>query len=287
MPAQILDGRTLAAQIRAQVKTEIAKVGLKPGLAAVLVGADPASHVYVGLKEKAAAEVGIHFEKYLFFATEPQKKIITKIHELNKRVDIHAILVQLPLPSGFNEDKVIRAIDPKKDADGFHPKNLIALAHGSPAIIPGVAAGIVALIESSNVPLQGKRAVLLVNSTTFALPIEFLLQQRGVLTKIIIAPQDLESVAEKLATSDILVSAIGRPHAVDASMVKREAIIIDVGTNRLPTGELVGDVDVASANKKAGYLTPVPGGVGPVTVAMLLKSTFELATHSSQSFRTS
>lgn len=280
MPALLLDGRALAVNVRAQIKTEIQKAGLTPGLAAILVGADPASHVYVGLKEKAAAEVGIHFEKYLFFATAPQETIIAKIHELNVRTDIHAILVQLPLPSGFNEDTVIRAIDPKKDADGFHPKNLTALADGTPNIIPGVAAGIVALIESSGVLLQGKRAALLVNSTTFALPIEFLLKQRGVLANIIIAPPDLESIAPKLAASDIVVSAIGRPHAVLADMIKRGAIIIDVGTNRLPTGELVGDISRAAADEKAGFLTPVPGGVGPMTVAMLLKSTLELAKHS-------
>lgn len=280
MPAQFLDGRALAAHVRAQVKTEIQKAGITPGLAAILVGADPASHLYVGLKEKAAAEVGIHFEKYLFFATEPQEKIIAKIHELNQRRDIHAILVQLPLPSNFDENAVIRVVNHKKDVDGFHPANLAALAEGAPIIIPGVSAGIMALIESSGTPLQGKRTALLVNSATFALPVEYLLKKQGVFVEIIIAPADLETVAPKLAKADIMITAIGRPQAVKNDMIKCGAIVIDVGTNRLPTGELVGDVDVTAANEKAGFVTPVPGGVGPMTVAMLLKNVLELARRS-------
>lgn len=277
MPAKLLDGRALAAQVRAQVKIEIQKTGFTPGLAAVLIGADPASHVYVGLKEKAAAEVGIHFEKYLFFATEPQEKIIAKIRELNERPDIHAILVQLPLPPQFNTDTVIRAIHPTKDVDGFHPDNLMALAEEKPRVVPGVAEGIVALIASSGVPLQGKRAVLLVNSTTFALPIEYLLKAQGVFVETVVAPADLETVAPKIAGADILVTAIGRARAVTGDMIKHGVIIADVGTNRLTTGELVGDVDAQTANEKAGFITPVPGGVGPMTVAMLLKNTLELA----------
>lgn len=281
MPAQLLDGRALAARVREQVKTEVQKAGLKPGLAAILVGADPASHVYVGLKEKAAAEVGIYFEKYLFFATEPQEKIIAEIHELNKRPDIHAILVQLPLPPQFDTDAVIRAIRPEKDVDGFHPENLKVLADEKPRVIPGVAEGIVALIESSGLPLQGKRATLLVNSTIFALPIEYLLKKRGVLVETIIAPTDLEKVVPKITTADILVTAIGKPRAVTADLIKRGAVIVDVGTNRLPSGELVGDVDANGANEKAGFATPVPGGVGPLTVAMLLKNVVKLAKRSS------
>lgn len=276
MTAQLLDGRSLAADIRTQIKQEIKTLGITPGLAALLVGSDPASHLYVNLKEKACHEVGIHFEKYLFFATEPQDKIIAKIEELNKRSDIHGILVQLPLPSQFHEDVVIRAINPQKDVDGFHPQNLQALTEGHPTVIPGVALGIFELIKAAHQPLPGKRAVLLVNSNTFALPIAHLLEKSGMHVTTVVAPADLESISPKLASADILISAIGRPHAITEEMIKSNNLVIDVGTNRLPDGTLAGDIHPA-ANQKAGFITPVPGGVGPMTVAMLLKNVVELA----------
>lgn len=278
MTAQILDGRAIAARIKAEVKEEVSRLGFTPGLAAILVGADPASHLYVGLKEKACAEVGIHFEKYLFFATESQEKIITKIQELNERPDIHAILVQLPLPAPLNEDAVVGAVLPRKDVDGFHPENLSLLVAGKPQIVPGVARGIFELIKASEENLRGKKAALLVNSTTFAAPIEYLLEEAGAVVHIILAAPEIEVAAAALRDADIVVVAIGRPRAVVGAMIKPGAIVIDVGTNRLEDDTLVGDVDVQSVNEKAGYLTPVPGGVGPMTVAMLLKNVVVCAT---------
>lgn len=291
---EILNGRELAAKIKKQVKEEIARLGLTPlqaarepglvtgltpGLAVVLVGNDPASHLYVGLKEKACAEAGIRFEKFLFFATEPQEKIIAKIKELNAREDIHAILVQIPLPSGFNEDEVVGAIAPEKDVDGFHPENLKYYEaqppqEAEPRIVPGVALGIFELIKTAHPAFR--HAVLLANSFTFAAPIEYLLKKAGAETETIIAPENLEEISDKLSQADILVVAIGRAQAVTGEMIKDNAVVIDVGTNRL-NGKVVGDVDFESVKEKAGAITPVPGGVGPMTVAMLLKNTVELA----------
>ncbi len=291
----LLDGRALAAKIKEGVKNEIKKRGKTPGLVAILVGDDPASHLYVSLKEKACTEVGIHFEKYIFPDTTPQNDVVQKIKELNGRDDVHAILVQMPLPDGFNEDIVVRAIDPAKDVDGFHPENLSLLIEGKPVIIPGVALGIFELIktafnfspsmEGENEKLRGggrkllvgKRAVILANSTTFALPIEYLLEMAGALPHIVLAPRDLTTIRTQLQSADILVTAIGRAHAITENMVKRGAVVIDVGTNRMPDGRVVGDVDFESVKEKAGALTPVPGGVGPMTVAMLLKNCLKLS----------
>lgn len=272
MTAELLNGREIAARIKTEVKEEIGRLGFIPGLAAILVGGDPASHLYVGLKEKASAEVGIHFEKYLFFATESQEKILNTIRELNQRGDVHAILVQLPLPAPLNENAIVGTIAPPKDVDGFHPDNLSLLVAGQPRIVPGVTRGIFELIKASGKNLRGKKAALLVNSTTFAAPIEYLLEQAGALVHIVLAPPELESVTKQLLDSDIVVVAIGRPRAVTGAMIKSGAIVIDVGTNRLNDDTLVGDVDFESVKEKAGYLAPVPGGVGPMTVAMLLKN---------------
>lgn len=274
--AFILNGRARAVHIKEEVRNEIKKLGITPGLVAILVGNDPASHLYVTLKEKACAEVGIQFEKYIFPATVPQKMVIDKIRELNTRADIHAILVQVPLPPPLEEDAVIRAIDPTKDVDGFHPENLELLIAGTPKIIPGVALGIFELIKLSNVSLPHKRAVLLVNSTTFAAPIEYLLESAGALCHIILAPTDITTVQNQTKTADILVVAIGRARAITADMIKEGAVVIDVGTNRLPDDTVCGDVDFESVKEKTGAITPVPGGVGPMTVAMLLQNVLRL-----------
>ncbi|MFA5413481.1 MAG: tetrahydrofolate dehydrogenase/cyclohydrolase catalytic domain-containing protein [Patescibacteria group bacterium] len=269
---QIIDGKKIAAEIRGEIKREITELGIVPGLAVILVGADPASHLYVGLKEKAAAEVGIHFEKYLFFATEPEEKIIAKIEELNARPDIHGIIVQLPLPQGYNENKIIAAIDPKKDADGFHPENIKKLMAGEPKNIPPVISGILKLIESTGTELTGKKIAILVNSEILAEPLAKILEGNQV--SVTIRPED---PAMHTHDADIIVTALGRPKVITANAIKSGAILIDVGTTRLEDGKTVGDLDFDSVAEKAGWITPVPGGVGPMTVAMLLQNVLNLA----------
>jgi len=273
MSAQIIDGKKIATEIRAEIKKEIAKLGVKPGLAVILVGADPASHLYVNLKEKAAAEVGIHFEKYLFFATEPEEKIIKKIQELNDNHDIHGILVQLPLPSGYNENKIIAAINPKKDADGFHPNNIEKLLHDEPFIIPPVISGILKLIEATGEEIINKKIAILANSETFIRPLQKILEKDNRVVYAI-APEDAVSITRD---ADVIIVALGRPKFLTAEMIKPGVILIDVGTTRLEDSTTIGDIDFESASAKAGWITPVPGGVGPMTVAMLLKNVLELA----------
>ena len=271
MSVQIIDGKKIAAEIRGEIKKEITELGITPGLAVILVGADPASHLYVGLKEKAAAEVGIHFEKFLFFATEPEEKIIVKIQELNARSDIHGIIVQLPLPENYDENKIIAAIDAGKDADGFHPENIKKFLSGAPEIIPPVISGILKLIESTGVELKNKKITILANSEILAKPLKKILEGNEV--KIIITPEILTT---EITDADIVISALGRAKIITADAIKPGAILIDVGTTRLDDGKTVGDIDFESTATKAGFITPVPGGVGPMTVAELLRNVLRL-----------
>lgn len=268
---RIIDGKKLALQIRQEIKKEISELGITPGLAVILVGADPASHLYVGLKEKAAAEIGIHFEKFLFFATEPEEKIIAKINELNARPDIHGILVQLPLPQGYDENKIVAAIDPKKDADGFHPENIKKLLAGEAEITPPVISGILKLIESTGIELINKKIAILANSEILAKPLAKILEGNEV--KTIIAPKTLTT---QIADADIVITALGRAKIITADAIKSGAILIDVGTTRQEDGTTVGDIDFDSVAEKAGWTTPVPGGVGPMTVAELLQNVLNL-----------
>ncbi len=252
-----------------------------PGLGVILVGADPASHLYVALKERSAREVGIHFEKYLFFATEPEGKITAKIEELNARHDIHAILVQFPLPPPLDEDRVMTAVDPKKDVDGFHPENLKLLHEHKSPVVPGVSLGIMKLIKSTGVDFVGKRAVILANSTIFAEPLEILFHQKSAPAIALLSPTR-DKASEWTTQADIIVIALGQMGFLTSDMVKDGAIIIDVGANKKETGELVGDADFASFQDRDVWITPVPGGVGPMTVAMLLHNVMKLATDTPQ-----
>ena len=269
---KILDGRALAAQIKSQLKEEVAKLGKIPGLAAVLVGNNEASTLYVGLKEKACQETGIYFEKLVFDADIPQKKLIKEIKKLNKRDKIHGILVQIPLPKNLDENAIIAAIDPKKDVDGFHSKNLSLLQQENPYIIPGVALGIFELIKNSGIDLKNKKTALLVNSEIFATPIKYLLEKSGSIVEIIIKPTKIK---KSVSMADILIVALGKPKVITETMVKPGAVVIDVGTNKV-NGKLVGDVDFENVKNKVLAITPVPGGVGPMTVAMLLFNTIKL-----------
>lgn len=273
MPAKTIDGKSVARAIAIRTKKECALLGFTPGLAAVLVGDDPASHLYVGLKEKACREAGVAFERLYLKADAPQSLIIRAIENLNRRPDVDAILIQLPLPAPLDADAVIRAMDPEKDADGFHPENVELLRDGAPRIVPGLAAGILALAKSTGEPLAGKNALVMANSRAFFAPLDVVLRSAGI-RPAYAAPDD-KDVASKAREADLIVVAVGRPGFLTAGMVKPGAIVIDVGTNRVG-GKTVGDADPA-VREVAGHVTPVPGGVGPVTVAMLVANAVELA----------
>lgn len=270
--AVILDGKAIAARIRAKVKERVAALPKPPLLAVVLVGEDPASALYVGLKQKACEESGIKFERLAYPANISKSDLVKKIQELNVRPDVTGILVQLPLPAQ-DADAVIAAIDPKKDVDGFHPENLKALQSGKPGLVPAVALGIVKLIDEAHAPLRGRWAAI-VSSPLFAKPVEALLAELDV--KAFVVDPAAPDVAEKTKTADVLVVAAGRPGLITGEAVKPGAIVIDVGTTKVG-GKLLGDVDRGSVEPVAGWLTPVPGGVGPMTVAMLLNNVLKAA----------
>lgn len=263
--AELLRGKQLAASIREKAKKRIAKLDHPPGMAAILVGEDPASHLYVTLKEKASKEAGIYFEKIFFKANVKNKEVIDAIKELNARNDIHGILVQLPLPAQ-NEDAVIAAIDPMKDIDGFHPKNRELRSQGIPSLFPPVALAIMRLIQASNQPLKQKTAAVIANSEIFVEPLMALLAEQDIDAQFF-SPED-RALGAKIRVADIVVVAVGRANFITKDMVKDGAIIVDVGTNKMDS-KVVGDV-ARNARELAAFITPVPGGVGPLTVAYLL-----------------
>jgi len=274
MPACPIDGKAVAAKIMKRTARIRAKLKRPPGLAAILVGDDPASHLYVRLKEKACRKAGVHFEKIIFPAGAAETDVLAAVGELNRRTDIDAILVQLPLPTHLDEDKVIAAMDPAKDVDGFHAANIAALLQGQPRLLPGLAAGIMELIDSTGVRPTGLTATVVANSRTFYEPLACALVDAG-FTTIFLGPDD-RRLAEATSAADVLIIAVGRPKLITGDMVKPGAVVVDVGTNRLGK-KVVGDVDAASVGDVAGHLTPVPGGVGPVTVAMLMANTVALS----------
>lgn len=289
---RLIDGQAIAQKILAELKEKITASGLKPGLGVILVGDDPASRLYVRLKEKACAEVGLYFEKHLFPTNVSEEEIIKTIKQLNlpagqagNSAIIHGILVQLPLPPQINTDRVIAAIDPKKDADGFHPENVRALLAGQPRIEPVLAKAIWALItgtlEHLNTrTLEHLKTLIIGKSDVFTESLETFLRQKGLAAEHI-HPDRLRVMGYRLQDYDIVIVAVGQPNFLTGDDFKDGAIVIDVGTNRLPDGRLVGDVDFSakggSTKQKNGWITPVPGGVGPVTVAMLLENVFLLS----------
>ncbi|PJE76527.1 bifunctional 5,10-methylene-tetrahydrofolate dehydrogenase/5,10-methylene-tetrahydrofolate cyclohydrolase [Candidatus Uhrbacteria bacterium CG10_big_fil_rev_8_21_14_0_10_48_16] len=264
--AKLLDGKALGLRIREKIKSRIETLPSQPGLGVILVGNDPASHLYVSLKQRACEEAGIHFEVFLYPSSTLEEDLIEKVHELNARTDINGILVQLPLPSQ-SADRVIAVIDPLKDVDGFHPKNLERLRRGEPCIASAVALGVMRLIREA----VGEGALppnaLIVSSPLFAEPLKLLLQEGGVATDV--TPAEDSELASKTRSADILIVAEGMPKLITGDMVKPGAIMIDVGTTRIDEG-LVGDIDFDSVEPIVSAITPVPGGVGPMTVAMLL-----------------
>lgn len=278
MAARILDGKSLAAQVRAAVKRDVealAQRGIRPGLAVVLAGDNPASRVYVRNKVRACEETGVRSELYELPANASQEAVLERVLALNDDVDIHGILVQLPLPKHVDAQKVLEAIAPAKDVDGFHAANLGALVAGHPRMVPCTPAGVMRLLEHGNVPIAGAHAVVIGRSNIVGKPLALLLLQKDATVTICHSKsRDLENLAR---SADILVAAVGRAKLVTGRMVKPGACVIDVGVNRLSDGSLAGDVDFASASEVAGAITPVPGGVGPMTIAMLLENCLRAA----------
>jgi len=270
--AILLDGKKLAAELRQELKKKIQSLSFTPCLGVILVGDDQASHLYVNLKEKAASEVGIAVEKILLPTETNLATIKNHITNFNNRVDIQAILVQLPLPQNINEQEVIDTIDPTKDADGFHPVNIKKLLNDKNTITPGLIQGICKLLELAKQNLSNKTATLIVNSQEFAQPLIKILENKGIIAKATTKPE-----LEILKKSDIIIVAVGKPNIINSTYIKDGAIVIDVGTNKL-NDKIVGDVDAFSLKNRQIYLTPVPGGVGPMTVAMLLWNVYQLAT---------
>jgi len=249
--------------------------GLTPGLAVILVGEDPASQVYVRNKERACAELGINSWKHHLPADTSQEDLVQLVKRINADPEVHGILVQLPLPAQIKTEAVLDAIDPAKDVDGFHPVNLGLLAAGRPGIIPCTPAGVIELVKESGVEIAGKECVIVGRSNIVGKPLAFLfLQEHGTVTICHSRTRNLEEVCRR---ADILVVAAGRAGLVHGGMIKPGAVVIDVGINRTAEGRLTGDVDFASAVQQAGAITPVPGGVGPMTIAMLMKNTVTAA----------
>ena len=273
MAAQILDGKSLAAAMRADLKRKVEALvqrGVRPGLAVILAGDDPASRVYVRNKTLAAEQVGVTSRVLEYPGSVTEAQLMERISALNADPAVHSILVQLPLPKHIDSARVLEAIAPQKDVDGFHEANLGALLAGRPGVVPCTPAGVMRLIEHAAVPLAGRRAVVIGRSNIVGKPLALLLLQKD--ASVTICHSKSSDLAEFTRNADILVAAVGRAKLVRGAMVKPGSCVIDVGVNRLPDGKLAGDVDFATVQPVAGWITPVPGGVGPMTVAMLLEN---------------
>lgn len=277
MTAKIIDGKAIAKEIRGDLAKQVAeltKEGRQPGLAVVLVGDDPASAVYVRSKKRACEEIGINSLVHRLPQETTQEELLALIEELNQDPKIHGILVQLPLPDGLDEEIVINAISPKKDVDGFHPINVGNLHIGQEGFVPCTPAGVVELVKRTGVAIVGQNVVVLGRSNIVGKPVASLFLREN--ATVTICHSRTKDVAAECRRADILIAAVGRPKLVQQDWVKPGAVVIDVGINRVD-GKIVGDVDFEQVKKVAGAITPVPGGVGPMTIAMLLKATVEAA----------
>ncbi len=276
--AQIIDGKKISAEIRTEISAEVERLkseGVLPGLAVIIVGENPASKVYVRNKGKACAEVGMYSEIIEMEESTSEEALLLKIDELNKRDDIHGILVQLPLPKQIDESAVIAAISPEKDVDAFCAVNVGKMMLGEASFLPCTPAGIIELIKRSGIDISGKECVVVGRSNIVGKPVaQLLLAENGTVTICHSRTKDLKAVTSR---ADILVVAIGKADFITGDMVKKGAVVIDVGMNRRADGKLTGDVDFATSSEVAGYITPVPGGVGPMTITMLLKNTLTAA----------
>ena len=278
MAATILDGKMLSTRIKENLKAETDKLkekGINPGLAVIIVGNDPASRVYVNNKKKACAECGIYSEEYALGEETTEQQLLELVDTLNNRKDINGILVQLPLPKGIDSEKVLLAISPEKDVDAFHPVNVGKIMIGNFDFLPCTPAGVMELIHLTDIDVCGKECVVIGRSNIVGKPqAMLLLHENATVTICHSRTRDLKEVTKR---ADILVAAVGKAKFVGADMVKEGAVVIDVGMNRDENGKLCGDVCWAEVNEKASYLTPVPGGVGPMTRAMLMQNTITAA----------
>ena len=277
MSAQLIDGKALAQEIRQEIAKDIeslvGQTGVRPGLAMVLVGDDPASGVYVRNKKKACDTAGLYVDDHALPVTTTQEELLKLIDQLNNDPKIHGILVQLPLPNQIDSQRVLNAVSPDKDADGFHPYNIGRLMAGDPVFVPCTPKGVMRMIESAGQSIKGKRVVVLGRSNIVGKPVSMLLMHQH--ATVTICHSRTIDLPEMCKEADILVAAIGKAQFVKSDMVKPGAVVIDVGINRLDDGRLVGDVDFEPVKEVAGWLSPVPGGVGPMTIAMLLGNTLE------------
>lgn len=276
--AMRIDGKAVSAKVKEEVTAEVEvlkKQGVCPGLAVVIVGDDPASRIYVNNKKKACQATGIYSEEYALPATTTQEELLALVETLNEKKNIHGILVQSPLPKGLDEGAVVEAIDPKKDVDAFHAYNVGKIMIGDYHFLPCTPAGIMELLKAYQIEVEGKRCVVIGRSNIVGKPMAMLLlHQNGTVT---VCHSRTKNLPEVTGQADILVSAVGKAHFVTADMVKPGAVVIDVGMNRDENNKLCGDVDFDAVEPVASYITPVPGGVGPMTIAMLLKNTVTAA----------
>lgn len=277
----ILDGKLLAQKIREKLKKDVDKLkasGIIPKLAVIMVGDNPSSKIYVKNKSKACNEVGIAFEEFLLDETIKMEELLNLINNLNERKDIHGILLQSPIPKNLDIDLAFRTISPNKDVDGFHPINVGNLCLNKPKFISCTPLGVMKILEEYNIEIEGKHAVIIGRSNIVGKPMaQCLLNKNATITICHSKTKNLKDITK---TADILVCAIGSPKFVKKDMVKKDVVVIDVGINRLDNGKIVGDVDFDEVSKKASYITKVPGGVGPMTIAMLLNNVVKATTES-------
>lgn len=275
---QIIDGKKVSAQVKEQVANETKELkakGITPGLAVILVGDDPASRVYVNNKKKACELVGFKSVEYALPASTTQEELLALVEELNGRADINGILCQLPLPKGLDDNAVIEAISPLKDVDAFHKQNVGKIMIGDYDFLPCTPAGIIEMLRAYNIPVEGKKCVVIGRSNIVGKPMAMLLlHENGTVT---ICHSYTKNLSEITREADILVSSVGKPNFVTADMVGEGAVVIDVGMNRDEDNKLCGDVDFENVKDKCSFITPVPGGVGPMTIAILMKNTLKAA----------
>ncbi|WP_099158465.1 bifunctional methylenetetrahydrofolate dehydrogenase/methenyltetrahydrofolate cyclohydrolase FolD [Virgibacillus ndiopensis] len=278
MSAEIINGKDLAHELRVEMKEEVSRLkhdGLIPHLTVVLVGDDPASKSYVNGKRKASEETGISSQIIELPSSTTEQELLQLIDKLNNDDSVHGILVQLPLPNHIREQQVIEAIDPAKDVDGFHPVNIGRMMTGKDTFLPCTPFGIVTMLKSKNIPIEGSHVVIIGRSNIVGKPVgQLLLNENATVTYCHSKTKDLKQITTK---ADILIVAVGKANIVDKDYLKQGAVVIDVGVNRLVNGKLTGDVDYEDAKEKASYITPVPRGVGPMTITMLLKNTIKAA----------